>query len=94
MNKLNECNKKRLFGITREFTEISKKYLHQLYIDEGRDKDVYPFELMKAETKMSILLKVKEIVCYSVLSRSELKKSIVSLTSRYLYLLFLAIART
>ena len=31
---------------------------------------------MKAETKMSILFKVKEIVCYSVLSRSELKKSI------------------
>ena len=49
---------------------------------------------MKAETKMSILFKVKEIVSYSVLSRSELKKSIVSLTSRYLYLLFLAIART
>ena len=30
VNKLNECNKKRLFGITREFTEISKKYLYQL----------------------------------------------------------------
>ena len=43
VNKLNECNKKRLFSITREFTEILKKYLQQLQIDEGRDKDVYPF---------------------------------------------------
>ena len=30
VNKVNECNKKRLFGITREFTEILQKYLHQL----------------------------------------------------------------
>ena len=52
------------------------------------------YKMVKAETKMSILFKVKEIVSCSVLSRSELKKSIVSLTSRYLYLLFLAIART
>ena len=43
VNKVNECNKKRLFSITREFTEILKKYLHQLQIDEGRDIDVYPF---------------------------------------------------
>ena len=42
VNKVNECNKKRLFSITREFTEILKKYLHRLQIDEGRDKDVYP----------------------------------------------------
>ena len=43
VNKVNKCNKKRLFSITREFTEILKKYLHRLQIDEGRDKDVYPF---------------------------------------------------
>ena len=42
VNKVNECNKKRLFSITREFTEILKKYLHRLQIDD-RDKDVYPF---------------------------------------------------
>ena len=30
VNKVNECNKKRFFSITREFTEILKKYLHQL----------------------------------------------------------------
>ena len=43
LNKVNECNKKRLFSISGEFTEILKKYFHQLQIDEGRDKDVYPF---------------------------------------------------
>lgn len=43
VNRVNEDNKKRLFSISREFTEILKKYLHQLQIDEGRDKDVYPF---------------------------------------------------
>ena len=43
VNKVNKCIKKRLFSITREFTEILKKYLHRLQIDEGRDKDVYPF---------------------------------------------------
>ena len=42
VNKVNKCNKKRLFSITREFTEILKKYLHRLQIDD-RDKDVYPF---------------------------------------------------
>ena len=43
VNRVNECNKKRLFSISREFAEILKKYLHQLQIDEGKDKDVYPF---------------------------------------------------
>ena len=42
VNKVNKCNKKRLFSITREFTEVLKKYLHRLQIDD-RDKDVYPF---------------------------------------------------
>ena len=42
VNKVNKCIKKRLFSITREFTEILKKYLHRLQIDD-RDKDVYPF---------------------------------------------------
>ena len=85
VNRVNEGNKKRLFSISREFTEILKKYL--------QTKLVTNYKLMKTETKMFILFKVKEIVSYSVLSRSELKRSIVSLTS-YVYLLSLAIART
>lgn len=85
VNRVNEGNKKRLFSISREFTEILKKYL--------QTKLVTNYKLMKTETKMSILFKVKEIVSYSVLSRSELKRSIVSLTS-YVYLLSLAIAGT
>ena len=85
VNRVNEGNKKRLFSISREFTEILKKYL--------QTKLVTNYKLMKTETKMFILFKVKEIVSYSVFSRSELKRSIVSLTS-YVYLLSLAIART
>ena len=85
VNRVNEGNKKRLVSISREFTEILKKYL--------QTKLVTNYKLMKTETKMFILFKVKEIVSYSVLSRSELKRSIVSLTS-YVYLLSLAIART
>ena len=45
INKVNECNKKRLFSISKAFTEMLKKSLHQLQIDhESRDKDVYPLQ--------------------------------------------------
>ena len=78
---LNERDTERLLSISKAFTEKLQKYVHQFQIDhEGRDKDVYLYNL-------------KEIVCCSALSKSEIKKSFVSLISRYLYSLFLAIVK-
>ena len=40
---LNERDTERLLIISKAFTEILQKYVHQFQIDhEGRDKDVYP----------------------------------------------------